>query len=184
MKSIFLQTTCSKRDKGKPEVARAILGDHLVHSTFTYKTVSLDMGKKEIIPFDLSQDESQRATYKNLLEYYGERFNIRHLHDHLHDISSFIGFARKFEVVHGQLRRRSQSHNLIIITTPRVKYDTKDKNTHQDYCFYQLLKYSAWTSESLKTISKENAIVLWKEFLKNASGDTLDSIRYGFIDLK
>ncbi len=142
-------------------MARAILGDQfdLVHSTFTYKTVSLDIGRKEILPMDQARGDGQRATFKSLMEYYGDRGNISDLQVHLHGIFSFIEFARKFEVVNGFLRKRSQRNNLIIITVPRVKYNIKDRNTHQDYCFYQLLKYSPWTTETLRTITKESAVL-------------------------
>jgi len=177
LKAIFLQSTCSKRDKGRPEVARGILGDHLFHSTFKYKSVSLDIGNKEIIPFDQAIDENQRSTYKNLMEYFGERANIPLVQPYLNKVSSFIEFCRHFDVVKGQLRLRHNGNKLIIITNPRVRYNTSDINTHQHYCYYQLIKYSSWTTSSIKNISKENAIELWKDFLNNAPESILNSIR-------
>jgi hypothetical protein len=177
LKAIFLQSTCSKRDKGRPEVARGILGDHLVHSTFKYKSVSLDIGNKEIIPFDQAIDENQRSTYKNLMEYFGERANIPLVQPYLNKVSSFIEFCRHFDVVKGQLRLRHNGNKLIIITNPRVRYNTSDINTHQHYCYYQLIKYSSWTTSSIKNISKDNAIELWKDFLNNAPESILNSIR-------
>lgn len=58
LKSIFMQTACSKRDKGRPEVARSIMGEHLYRSTFTYKTYSLEYGNREVNCENRSNDEN------------------------------------------------------------------------------------------------------------------------------
>ncbi len=115
MKAIFLQSTCSKRDKGRPEVARGILGDHLVHSTFKYKSVSLEIGNKEIIRFDQASDENHRSTYKNLMEHFGERANIPSVQPYLNKCASFIDFCKYYDVVKGQLRVRHNGNKSIII---------------------------------------------------------------------
>jgi hypothetical protein len=175
LKSIFLQTTCSKRDKGKPEVARAILGDALVHSTFNYKTVSLDIGNKEIIPLNEVENESQRATYRNLLEFFGDR--AAEFQPYSDRIFSFVDFCRHFDVIKGKIKERYNKDKVIIMTTPRIRYNPKDQNTYKDYCYYQMIKYSPWTSSTLKNITKDNSIKMWNEFLENVSEEILCTVR-------
>lgn len=177
LKSIFLQTACSKRDKGRPEVARSLLGEHLYSSTFTYKTYSLDYGNREV---NLSNNNSsnQPATKKNLLDFFAHRFYNPALNTNdLNSVTSFIDFAKYFECPNGVLKRRKNPDNLIIITLPRVKHNENNCTIFANYCYYQLIKYSPWTAESFSSITKENSVELWKEFLISASDSLIETIR-------
>lgn len=66
LKSVFMQTACSKRDKGRPEVARSIMGEHLYRSTFKYKTYSLDYGNREVVCGKSIPDENQGSATRKI----------------------------------------------------------------------------------------------------------------------
>ncbi len=158
LKSIFLQSTCSRRDKGQPEVARALLGEPLYHSTFNYKTICLDFGTKELRPID-NDDGGTCATYKSLMEYFADRHTIpclQNLGDRVP--SSFIEFCKYFDASKGKLHARKNPELLVLITIPYVKYNKENIANHRNYCYYQFLKYADWTRETLPLITRESSI--------------------------
>ncbi len=85
----------------------------------------------------------------------------------------------------------SDIEKIIIVTFPKVRYNTKVIEIYNNYCFYQYIKYAEWGINDIKTISNwDTAIERWERFLKDAStqvlnvlkfttalGDTLNSIR-------
>lgn len=96
-------------------------------------------------------------------------------------LTSFIEFAKYFECSYGILKRRKKPDQLIIITLPKVKYNKENPATHSIYCYYQLIKYSSWTAETYKNITKDNSIMLWEQFIKTASNDVIETIRYSLL---
>ncbi len=73
LKSIFLRTTCAKRDRGLGEVTRSLLGNPLYHSTFRYENLSLEMNYRPLVELNEEADESTPAVKKTLIDFYGER---------------------------------------------------------------------------------------------------------------
>lgn len=153
------------------------MGWPLVHSTFCYKTVSLDYGNREIITSTDSNDKNVSATCNNLLDFYANRHSNRELLDKLHQVESFIDFAKQYDCIKGVLRPRRLAENTIIITTPKVKSNLDNITIHSNYCYYQLIKYYPWSKETYNQITKNNSIQLWNDFLKSASPKVLQTIR-------
>jgi len=69
---------------------------------------------------------------------------------------------------------RAAQKKVIIITYPKVRYNTKLLAQHKEHCYYQLKKYSPWTIADYADISNmETAIDRYSEFYSN----TTDEIR-------
>lgn len=152
LKSLFLRYTVSKRDKGKAEIARSLLGEPLYHSTFTYLTINLEVGNRKIAllanqPGDANDTE---LTQKSLIDYYSVRYEIPRLS--LTEVYNYLDFAKKFELKGGNLVSRTIT-NLVLITTPYVKFNKNDKTVYNHYCYYQLIKYSPWKKDDLESIN-------------------------------
>jgi hypothetical protein len=82
-------------------------------------------------------------------------------------------------IVGTQLRERPNPEKIVVITTPSFKYNPSDLENHEQYCFYQLIKYSSWNRSDFQTLSNiETAIDRWEAFLTEATADVLNYLRY------
>lgn len=178
LKSIFLRTTCAKRDRGLGEVTRSLLGNPLYHSTFKYENLSLDINYRPLAEMNDKDDESAPAVKKTLLDFYGERNLNPHLLQILEEkkIISLIVFAKHFHIIKQNLVPRKNSDNIIIITTPPVTYNNQDIKKHAKYCYYQYIKYGPWDAISIKDLNLNNSIDTWNSFITTASAEIRESV--------
>ena len=194
MKSLFLRTTCSQRDRGLGEITRLLLGNPLYHSSFNYLNASLDIHSRELedlsdVNFNENNDQTdeqnnqtetenqankennKQITKKSMLDLFAYRKKNQILINDLDNNKSFIQFFKNYSVYKNKLNKRNQEEKdkLVVITSPHVNYSTHDIKKKQKYCYYQYIKYADWDSETIKELTLENSIDKWHDFIINAT---------------
>ncbi len=143
LRSIFLRTTCSKRDRGIGEVSRLLLGNPLYHSSFNYLNASLDMNCRELEDINLNiQDNNteqsnnqntnsntnenngqKQLTKKSLLDLYAFRKNNEKINEDMiqSNIKSYLDFFKNYYISKNKIKKRNQKemNKLVIIITAR-----------------------------------------------------------------
>ena len=140
----------------------------MYHSTFTYVSQSLDLYQREV---DLQNtDDTAPATKQNLLDIFGKRDLVEFLKPYCKGIINFFDFVTRFCIVKGNLRLRPYPSKVVVNTTPRVRYNPTNKEIHQKYCYYQIIKYGNWKFGNLPELNNmENSVERWEGFLLHAS---------------
>ncbi len=153
-----------------------ILSEPLYHSTFTYVSQSLDLYQREV---DLQNyDDTAPATKQNLLDIFGKRDLVEFLKSYCNGIINFLDFVTRFCIVKGNIRLRPNPSKVVVITTPSVRYNPSNREIHQKYCFYQLIKYGNWKFENLLELNNmENSVERWESFLLHASPAIMNTIK-------
>lgn len=98
---------------------------------------------------------------------------------YLDKIINFIDFVKLFYVSNNSLKLRTESHRIVVLCFPKVRFNPSNANKLINYCYHQLIRYSSWDINDLNVISNKNTAVLrWNEFIKNASTEVLSKINY------
>jgi hypothetical protein len=134
----MLRSISGKRDLGQCEVSRLLLSEPLYHCSFTYVYQSLDLHQREV-NFDNNADDTAPATKQNLLDIFAKRDSIEFLKPYVDSIINFLDFLTRFCIVKGNLRLRLNSSKIVVITNPRVRYNSNNLEYHKKYCFYQII---------------------------------------------
>jgi hypothetical protein len=184
LKSIFLRSTCSKRDRGIGEVSRMLLGNPLYHSTFNYVYASLDITSgtlEDNLSLENINENNQNKpiTKKSLLEIFSNRKTNNILKNDLNNIKSYLDFVKKYYVYDNQLKLRTDEeiNKIVVITTPKIYYSSVDLLKYQKYSYFQYIKYAEWDAESIKQLNMDNAIEKWNQYLDTAPPEIINSIK-------
>ena len=124
LRSLMLKTVSGKRDLGQCEVCRLLMSEPLYSSSFEYVQQSLDLNQAKELN-NLNKNGNNKATNSTLMDYYAHRFQNEQLSPILETISSFYDFVIKYKVIKGQLTPRKNNKEIIIVTYPKVRYNTK-----------------------------------------------------------
>jgi len=153
------------------------MSEPLFSSSFAYVKQSLELTiSKEVN--NLHSKGSNQATNLTLMEYYATRMNNKALQPVLNTITSFIEFVNTYKVFKGQLTLRNDKQQIIIVTYPSVRYNKKFIEQYTDYCYYQMIKFSNWTIDDIKTIQdKTTAINRFEQFFLTASDKIKENIK-------
>jgi hypothetical protein len=153
---------------------------NMYSSSFVYVTQSLDLIQSKEIVNLANNNLNLEATNKTLMDYYASREENPMLIPILNTIKSFVHFVQTYKVFKGNLILRPDSEKTIIVTWPKVKYCPNINETHEHYCFYQMIKYSNWTNKTLNELRKKStAIDRFNAFYTNeASQEIKESIKY------
>ena len=153
------------------------MSEPLYSSSFEYVQQSLDLNQAKELN-NLNKNGNNKATNSTLMDYYAHRFQNEQLSPILETISSFYDFVIKYKVIKGQLTPRKNNKEIIIVTYPKVRYNTKIIENHIDYCYFQLIKYSNWNIADLEILkNRSTAIDRFEIFYQNASDELKDTIR-------
>lgn len=175
-RSLMLKSLGGHRDLGQSEVCRLILSEPLYQSSFKYIYISLDFSSKQLKTNQNDHDSDICA--KSILDFFGKRFTNKQIEPYLPKINHLVDFAKYFYVKNDKLLPHINPDLNVVITRPVVKYTPDDTNKYNDYCYYQLVKYSKWNDQNKDDLlNLERAIPNWKKFLEQASTDILQSIK-------
>ncbi|CAF1066361.1 unnamed protein product [Brachionus calyciflorus] len=88
-------------------------------------------------------------------------------------------FCQKYQLSKNQLKANKNPEKTVIITSPKVRYNRHDIVNHKNFCYYQLIKYSAWTKDDLVTLSnKDTSIERFELFIKFAPQRIITSLNF------
>ncbi|RMZ97693.1 ATP-dependent DNA helicase PIF1, partial [Brachionus plicatilis] len=74
---------------------------------------------------------------------------------------------------------RPKSEKIVVITNPKTRYNPLDKQNHNKFCYYQLIKYSSWDNSQLKQISNfDDAVERFETFIKEAPENVIYSLNF------
>ncbi len=68
---------------------------------------------------------------------------------------------------------------VIVVTYPKVRFNPNITSAYQDYCYYQLIKYSSWSINDLEIMKdKETAIERYKDFYESTTAEIRLSLQF------
>ena len=104
-----------------------------------------------------------------MLDFFSIRKTIPIVKPYLDKIMNLIDFSKLFFISNNQLKLRTDSHRIVVICYPFIRYSSTDKAKLLQYCHHQLIRYSNWDVNDLNEIRNLNIVEdRWKDFLKNA----------------
>lgn len=171
------------------------MSEPLYSSTFEYVTQSLDLNQSKEIKNLIKNGPEIEATNNTLMDFYANRLehfelikkiretediklNRQSLNANDNLETSFNQFVTQYKCVKGELKMRTNSNNVIIVTYPKVRYNPKIIENYTEYCYYQIIKYSNWTINDILIINnKETAVNRFEEFIKNTTPEIIETMK-------
>lgn len=179
IRSLMIKHIAGERDIGQCEVSRLLMSEPLYHSSFEYVTVCTNVNTKEInIDPELPTDAS--AFKKSIIDYYSIRKKLGICQAHLSKIKNLIDFVKIFTTnSKNELVVRKLNKPVIVVTFPKLRFDSENNENNKKYCLHNLFKYSDWDSGNFEEIMNlDTALHRWNEFLKIASPDIIEIINF------
>ncbi|RMZ95107.1 ATP-dependent DNA helicase PIF1, partial [Brachionus plicatilis] len=179
LRSIMLKTSCGQRDIGQCEVCRLLMSGTLYQSSFQYVNQSLDLNNQSslfVLNFNKTNNDDQIEFKKSLLDFYSNR---KQINKNFHNIYNFVDFCQNFQITKNEIATRPNPDKVVIITKPKLRFNPDDIENHRKFCYYQLIKYSAWDSSDINTLCNfETAIQRFENFIKTAPQNVIHSLNF------
>ena len=159
-------------------MSRLLLSEPFYHSSFVYVKLTTDLNSREI-NVDQLNNPNALATKSSLLDYFSNRKHIQIVKPYLQTIVNLTDFVKMFYIINNTLKIRNNSHRIVVIFYPRIRYNPNDLEKHKQYCHHQFIRHANWDITNLKDMqNEETAIFRWNEFLKTADAESLRKIQY------
>ena len=158
-------------------MSRLLMSEPFYHSSFVYVKLNTDLYSREINVEQMNNPNAS-ATKSSLLDYFANRKNIPFVQPYIQNIHNLIDFVKMFSMVNNNLKIRNDSHRIVVIFYPRVRYNPSDIKKHSQYCFHQVIRHTNWDITNINDIrNEETSISRWNEFLRTAESELLEKIQ-------